>query len=647
MIISVVVILFVGLITYIHYVQGLMNGIISAVLAVTAAMLALSFYESAATSMSGGKYADESHGIMLIVIFAGVYIVGRVIFDKAIPGNIRMPHIADGIGGAIGGLVAGIFGVGIVMIAFQSMPFGPSIGGYSRYELVEHRDVTISPEGQRQVNRVVYDEMKGKELSKEQQGLILPVDDIVLGFAKRLSNGGALAGERPFESVHPDLLQEMFGQRMGIEVAAKHTAFSKGGQAADVKQATFLAQQTLPKTATEIKGIRDPLPPNDKLTPAPGKVLVAITVMFKLDATDTDKKVRLGTGSVRLVTKDPQGEGWTNTYALGTVQPIGNTWYAWVNRPDDFLFIDAGSGDHGAHFLFEVDMQAFEPAPDAKPLAPATPGGKAAGADAYVFKPGSFLEVKRLTMISLDKTRVTVGMPPTGAQYYPIRKKALLNEEPTAGTGGAAAAPTPPTPAPTPEASTPGEPTDANGWKSAPLGPPLQVLVGNKLPFPIGVGTNDADGDVATLAVSAHLTGKKFDAIETDVTAADAAPDAIAKAVPTLQELFVPPGKRMVQVQFKNIGSDPWLWMNWLSRFQVYSPVTRSHYGVYGAYGTLKNPQGAERVFLLYKASAPLTPFRQPQGTLENVSLIFIMPAEEKATEVRIEGRSNGLAVEK
>jgi hypothetical protein len=173
------------------------------------------------------------------------------------------------------------------------------------------------------------------------------------------------------------------------------------------------------------------------------------------------------------------------------------------------------------------------------------------------------------------------------------------------------------------------------------------VLVGNKLPFPIGVGTNDADGDVATLAVSAHLTGKKFDAIETDVSSAEAAPDAIGKAAPTVQELFVPAGKRAVQVQFKNIGGDPWLWMNWLSRFQVYSPVTQSHYGVYGAYGTLKNPQGAERVFMLYKANSQLTPFRQPQGGLENVTLIFIMPAEEKATEARIEGRSNGLPVER
>ena len=55
MILSIVLILFVGLIAYLHYVQGLLNGLISVVLAVVAAMLALSFYEPVADSMSGGQ----------------------------------------------------------------------------------------------------------------------------------------------------------------------------------------------------------------------------------------------------------------------------------------------------------------------------------------------------------------------------------------------------------------------------------------------------------------------------------------------------------------------------------------------------------------------------------------------------------------
>jgi hypothetical protein len=368
-------------------------------------------------------------------------------------------------------------------------------------------------------------------------------------------------------------------------------------------------------------------------------VLVAMTIMFKPDASDTDKKVRLGTGSVRLVTRDKTGEGWVNNYAIGTLQPVGTTWYAWVNRPDDFLFFEP---DHGAHFLFEVDPGAVTPAPDAKPAAPAAPGAKSAGADSYVFEEGAFLEVKRLTKIPLDKTRVTVGMPPTGPQFYPIRKKELSKDE-----GAAAATPATPTAAPVAKTSTPGEPTEANGWKDAPLAPPLAVTSSNKLPFPIGVGTTEADGDVATLAVSAHLTNKQFDTIETDLTSAESAPDAIGKTAPTVQELFVPPGKRMVQVTFKTAGRNPWGWATWLGRFEVYSPVTRSRYGSYGAYGTMKTPAGEPRVFFLYKAQSRLTNFRQPEGTIDSVTLCFLLPTEEKATEIQIEGRSDGLPAEK
>ena len=47
--------------------------------------------------------------------------------------------------------------------------------------------------------------------------MLLPVDDIVVAFTKHLSNGGALATDKPFESIHPDLIQEFYAQRVGIE----------------------------------------------------------------------------------------------------------------------------------------------------------------------------------------------------------------------------------------------------------------------------------------------------------------------------------------------------------------------------------------------------------------------------------------------
>ena len=257
---------------------------------------------------------------------------------------------------------------------------------------------------------MVFDELKNDDFDKDQPGLILPVDDIVVGFAKQLSNGGSLAGDSRSSRFTRTSLQEMFGQRLGIETGAKHTAFSKSGQAAEVKQVTYLTQQTLPKTASEIKGIREPLPAGDKLTASPGKVLVAITVMFKLDATDADKKVAWA--PVPCASSPSRATGGSTTTPLGTVQPVGNTWHAWVNRPDDYLFIEAASGDHGATSCSRSTRRSSSRRPTPSP-SPATPGGKSGGVDAYTFEDGTFLEVKRLTKISLDGVRVTVGMPPT------------------------------------------------------------------------------------------------------------------------------------------------------------------------------------------------------------------------------------------
>src|SRR5206468_1369083 len=126
----------------------------------------------------------------------------------------------------------------------------------------------------------------------------------------------------------------------------------------------------------------------------------------------------------RLVTKytDENNEThWKNNFPLGTAQPIGGVWSAWINKPDDFLFLKEG----GVHFLFELDESAFTGAPEPKAApaaAPAADGAKAPAAPEVQFQPGTFIELKRLTRLPLDNVKVKVGVPPEGAQYYPLRK---------------------------------------------------------------------------------------------------------------------------------------------------------------------------------------------------------------------------------
>ncbi|HEY7115659.1 MAG TPA: CvpA family protein [Tepidisphaeraceae bacterium] len=670
MILSVVVILIVGLIAYIHYVGGLISGLISGILAVLAAMMALSFYEPMANYLSGGKFSDQAQAICLIAIFALVYLIGRVFFDSLVPGNIRLPHLVDSIGGAVCGLIAGIFATGIVVIALQSMPFGPSIFGYSRYELrtEREREVVVPGEGTRQVNRTVYDEMKNADLEKDERGLILPVDDIVVATAKRLSGAGSLANEKPFDSIHPDLIQELFGQRVGIESGGKHTATNKTGTQVEVVQATVLMPPTLPKAMAEFTGIRDAFPKGEKLAPEAGKKLVAVTVLFKNDAADeVDHLVRLSTGSVRIVTKTADG-GWKDNYPVGTFQQG----QVWINKPDDFLFIDVSKEDHGAHFVFELDDtdSVFNTIAGR----PAVKGAQAAP-ESVQFVPGTFIEIKRLVKVPLDDVKVVVGQPPAGKKFFPLRKAQLYKEDPnapaeqpqpeqpqpqpTANAGdrtantmsalrgrrdaiNAATADNPGTR--TPATAAPGTATEENGWKTAHLDQPT-LTVTNKLPYALGVGTGDADADVATTAVSGHLTGKKFDVLETDLSSPDSVIANLGKSPPTVQELFVPQGKRMVQVTLKTVaaaGEDPWAWATLGPQNTTVVDGRNIPTKPSGIYYNVKQG-GAEKLMATYRANVEGVNVSPIQGaTVDSITLIFLMEADQRAKELQFLGKANG-----
>ena len=148
---AIVMILVVGIVTFIHLLQGFFSAAISAVIAVIAAVLALSFHEAIAQKYLGGSFADISYTLTLLAMFAVIYLVGRTIFDAAVPGNLRLPPAADKIGGAIMGIIAGVFTAGIIAIAAQEMPFRGSIWGYARLS-VDDSQVNV-PTQRRAVER--------------------------------------------------------------------------------------------------------------------------------------------------------------------------------------------------------------------------------------------------------------------------------------------------------------------------------------------------------------------------------------------------------------------------------------------------------------------------------------------------------------
>jgi len=290
------------------------------------------------------------------------------------------------------------------------------------------RQVTVPPEagtGRRAEMGETWDALKsetpGQFDQADKQGLILPMDDVVVDTVRRLSDGGSLGWNRPLDEVHPDFLGEVFAQRLGIQPKATRIAVPDAMKSVELFKVDLLARKD-----HEYKDVRQRPLETTPLKPKGSEVLVVARVIFNKSATDKDGLVRFAPASLRLVTRKGSGADaqWVDYFPVGTVDKA-STLYG--SPMDDFLFVDSKGADRGADFLFVVDKSSLE------------------GQGAQVkFPEGTFIEFKRLA-----RKELTGPLKPASA-YKPsdnvlvLRKKQpKKEEEPTPP------APTTPTAAPT------------------------------------------------------------------------------------------------------------------------------------------------------------------------------------------------------
>ena len=408
MIFSLIILVMIGVIAFFHYVQGVLSATLSAILAIFAAVLAVSYTEPLVLKFfATGAFADYAYSAILVALFALIYLVGRLLFDKAIPGNVQLPVVADKVGAGVMGVVAGIFATGIFAIAAEAMPFGTTFGMYSLYPATASRPVTITGD-RRGLDATIYDEVRVMTLedTKQRGGTWIQVADTVLGLTQHLSAGGSLAGARPLHRVHPDLMQELFGQRTGIEVGARHVA-ANTDEVEQVRLVGVFTADRLPSATGVPSSVRTVDEPN--LLPPSGKTLLIIRLGFDANASSENDILHVSTGAVRLVAGDgtDPNRNWTNFFPVGTLH---NSRVLLVNKPTDPLFLGAGNG---ADFVFLVDTAAiFNRQSD--PQAPAT------------IRDGTFVEAKRFGRIDLSGTEVRRALPPAEETYNPFRTAEVL-----------------------------------------------------------------------------------------------------------------------------------------------------------------------------------------------------------------------------
>jgi hypothetical protein len=428
---AIFIILLLAAVVFFHYVQGFFSATLSAIIAVISAVVAVGYYESLTEGPLAGMSPNWMPTLVLLGLFAVTYVVLRTLFDKAIPGQVELPAALDKVGGAVMGLVAGAFALGVVVIAAQQLPLGATIGGYGRYETQGEKSVQIPALGRgASKDAATYDEVTVANFDEPDAAtkkLLVPLDDIVVGTVAHLSAAGALNAGKPLTEIHPDLLQELFAQRLGMETGSTRT-LRNGGSKNAVEVTGIYRAPTVDAARIidhEFKRIRGGS--GIKAPPVrPGEARVVVRIKFNDTAKDEKVQfVRISPGAIRLVGKRPSADNpeemeTHNYYPIGTLDPGG---MLYLNKVDDFLFIEvpakkvAGGGDGPAEvdFVFQVKEQGLLQAGD-KP-------GTAR------FAPGTFLEVKKQARVDLgtgDAAVVKASMPPVPT--LAIKRKSLQVE---------------------------------------------------------------------------------------------------------------------------------------------------------------------------------------------------------------------------
>ncbi len=206
----------------------------------------------------------------------------------------------------------------------------------------------------------------------------MPADDIVVNLLKMHSTGGPLAG-RPLTEVHPDLLAEYFGQRLGIQTGGTRVVV-QNAQKKSLQKVEVYTVGALPQVDHEFEGLRSPERKKSfkpDLRPAPNQALLVVRVMFGKDAVvPKDRFLRFSPGSVRLVARSGAGGGGAdgepqlvNYHPIGTIDAARRLV---ANELDDFLVTEV-AGDRGVDFAFLVDDAALAGARHMAPRRRPTP----------------------------------------------------------------------------------------------------------------------------------------------------------------------------------------------------------------------------------------------------------------------------------
>jgi len=312
---NIVLIGLVGLIAYWWANQGLFSAILHLVCVVAAGAIALAFWEPVTVGflLRGSGFDSYAWGVSLIGMFAITLLVLRVIMDKVIPANVKVPHWANFAFGLPVGAMAGILTMGIFLIGAGFIQSTREIMGFVGYGR--------SPG-------------KGSRIEK-MDTLWLPVHSITAGFYELVSANSLYPtfNNTPLQAYYPNL---------DLQAASLiRDSYSNGRGKVSLKPSDATIQRLLH-------------------SPDSGKY--AVSVMFNAGSRDFGEQLTVSSAQIQLIGRNPKNKNAKAKVAF----PDEWTQYSGHHRFDDishFVSSEPGQSQSQTVLEFKVsDLSGQDPA---------------------------------------------------------------------------------------------------------------------------------------------------------------------------------------------------------------------------------------------------------------------------------------------
>ncbi len=196
MILNLIVLVFVLAMAIFWSTQGLFSAVLHLLVTIAAGAIAFAVWEPVTQRLLLDAVPSWSWTAGLLLPFALVLVVLRLISNKLVGGNLKLPGLADqGLGGLVGA-ISGVLTAGVLLLALSFLPLGASLLGYQPVE-VQTTGQLGTP-----VNEAVT------------TSLWIPADGVAAGFFSFASTHG-FASRQPMGLLRPDLANKAATFRIG------------------------------------------------------------------------------------------------------------------------------------------------------------------------------------------------------------------------------------------------------------------------------------------------------------------------------------------------------------------------------------------------------------------------------------------------